>query len=95
MRNLGRYSIKGGDGSSGLTRPIPGVLLRGGPAIVSSTGESSERLGLVVAVSQRQGNRPSQEDRLRIATDLAGAVADEVRRSLLSFFMQTSVNLED
>lgn len=36
------------------------------------------RLGLVVAASQRQGKRPSQEDRAMVAPDLVAALAGKV-----------------
>ena len=49
------------------------------------------RLGLVAAASQRQGKRPTQEDRVRMAPDLALALMGKVsavdpRPYLLIFF---------
>ena len=55
------------------------------------------RLGLVAAASQRQGKRPTQEDRVRMAPDLALALMGKVSavdpRPYLLIFNQNPTKL--
>ncbi|CAM9521527.1 unnamed protein product, partial [Sphacelaria rigidula] len=76
---------------SSPTLPLPDCSLQGvsvvwsPPSSSSSSasasslpGGSNARLGLVAAASQRQGKRPSQEDRLQSAAELAAALMGKV-----------------
>eukprot|EP00903_Cladosiphon_okamuranus_P018574 g17097.t1 len=82
-----------------VCRPLRDLDLRGvrvtsrassaGATTKGLSGESSGnncyngRLGLVAAASQRQGKRPSQEDRTTVAADLAVALTGKVERAHL------------
>lgn len=60
---------------------LRGVKVTSGATEASdSTGSNccNGRLGLVAAASQRQGKRPSQEDRTTVAADLAVALTEQV-----------------
>lgn len=60
---------------------LRGVKVTSGTTGASESTESNccnGRLGLVAAASQRQGKRPSQEDRTTVAADLAVALTEKV-----------------
>ncbi|CAN0422573.1 unnamed protein product [Ascophyllum nodosum] len=62
--------------------PLKDLSLRDLNVRTTSTegGACNMRLGLVAAASQRQGKRPTQEDRVRMAPDLALALMSKVAR---------------
>lgn len=65
--------------SGGVSRPLRDLSLQG-VAVASSSELCNSRLGLVAAVSQRQGSRGSQEDRAIILPDVSLALVGKVMK---------------
>lgn len=65
--------------SSTTTASSAAATVAGLPDESSGSNCCNGRLGLVAAASQRQGKRPSQEDRTTVAADLAVALTGKVR----------------